>query len=97
MSRFLTADPIFVSRAVRLAAFALAIVVAGCATQIKAPVEDRATRPSPPPVVAAPTPAPGPAEAEARVQTYTVKRGDTLYKIALDNGLDYRELAALQE
>jgi lipoprotein NlpD len=28
------------------------------------------------------------------VQTYTVKRGDTLYKIALDQGLDYRELAA---
>ena len=26
--------------------------------------------------------------------TYTVKRGDTLYQIALDNGLDYRELAA---
>jgi lipoprotein NlpD len=26
--------------------------------------------------------------------TYTVKSGDTLYKIALDNGLDYRELAA---
>lgn len=25
---------------------------------------------------------------------YTVKRGDTLYSIALDNGLDYRELAA---
>jgi len=28
------------------------------------------------------------------VPTYTVKRGDTLYQIALDNGLDYRELAA---
>lgn len=26
--------------------------------------------------------------------TYTVKRGDTLYLIALDHGLDYRELAA---
>jgi len=95
MSRSVTADPIFVSRAVRLAALALAIVVAGCATQRKAPVEERATRPSAPPVVAAPTPASTPApEAEARVQFYTVKRGDTLYKIAFDNGLDYRELAA---
>ncbi len=27
-------------------------------------------------------------------QTYIVKRGDTLYAIALDHGLDYRELAA---
>jgi lipoprotein NlpD len=27
-------------------------------------------------------------------ETYTVKRGDTLYSIALDNGLDYRELAS---
>ena len=26
--------------------------------------------------------------------TYTVKRGDTLFQIALDNGLDYKELAA---
>jgi lipoprotein NlpD len=94
MSRQTFADPINVPRAVRLAALALAIVVAGCASQRRAPVEERATRPSPPPAVAAPTPAPTPApEAEARPQTYTVKRGDTLYKIALDNGLDYRELA----
>jgi lipoprotein NlpD len=28
------------------------------------------------------------------VPTYTVKRGDTLHQIALDSGLDYRELAA---
>jgi lipoprotein NlpD len=32
--------------------------------------------------------------AEQRPESYTVKRGDTLYSIALDNGLDYRELAA---
>jgi len=31
--------------------------------------------------------------ADARSETYTVKRGDTLYGIALDHGLDYRELA----
>ena len=30
---------------------------------------------------------------ESRPQTYTVKRGDTLHQIALDNGLDYRDLA----
>jgi lipoprotein NlpD len=32
--------------------------------------------------------------AEAPVPTYTVKKGDTLYAIALDHGLDYKELAA---
>jgi lipoprotein NlpD len=42
--------------------------------------------PGPPPVVAA--------ETDARAPTYTVKRGDTLAQIALDNGLDYREVAA---
>ena len=97
MSRPASADPIFVPRATRLAVLALAIVVAGCASRTRAPVEERTTRPpAPPPPVAAPAPpsaTPAP-EAEPRPQTYTVKRGDTLYKIALDNGLDYRELAA---
>ena len=44
--------------------------------------------PSPPPC------APSAPEPDTRPQTYTVKRGDTLYQIALDHGLDYRELAA---
>lgn len=42
------------------------------------------------PVVAA-TPAPRPTD--ERPQYHTVRKGDTLYSIALDNGLDYRELA----
>jgi len=33
-------------------------------------------------------------EVDWRPETYTVKRGDTLYSIALDHGLDYKELAA---
>ena len=37
-------------------------------------------------------PAPRPPEA-ARPDAYTVKAGDTLYSIALEHGLDYRELA----
>jgi lipoprotein NlpD len=96
MSRTVFADPVVVPRALRIAALALAIVVAGCASQRKAPVEDRTAGPAPPPAAAAPAPAPAPAapEAEAGPQTYTVKRGDTLYKIALDHGLDYRELAS---
>jgi lipoprotein NlpD len=97
MSRTAFADPPSASRFAGLAAIALAVVVAGCASRKPAPVEERATQPTLPPQVAAPTPAPASApapEPEVRPQTYTVKRGDTLYKIALDNGLDYRELAA---
>ena len=95
MPRTASAEPISASRFARLAAVALAVVVAGCASRKPAPVEERAAPPTRPPQVAAPAPAPpAPApEPEARPQTYTVKRGDTLYKIALDNGLDYRELA----
>ena len=75
------------------AALVLAVlVVAGCANPRPAPVEDRLpARPA------------GAGQAAAKASTaaetgpaasYTVKRGDTLYQIALDNGLDYRELAA---
>ena len=47
-----------------------------------------------PPAPAAGAPAMPAGETDARVQTYTVKRGDTLHGIALDQGLDYRDLAA---
>ena len=40
------------------------------------------------------TPAAPAAAQPAPVPTYTVKRGDTLHQIALDSGLDYRDLAA---
>jgi lipoprotein NlpD len=97
MSRSTPANPNPLPRPTRLAAVALVfILVAGCATRSRAPVEERSTQPTrPAPVVAAPAPeTPPTAEPETRAPTYTVKRGDTLYKIALDNGLDYRELAA---
>ena len=85
-------------------ALAAALVLAGCATRTPAPVVDRQAVPpraAPAPVapapVAQPAPAPAPAsppEPDWRPPTYTVKRGDTLYQIALEHGLDYRELAA---
>jgi lipoprotein NlpD len=74
----------------------LAVILGACASRSRAPVEDRSAQPAPPSAsapAAAPTPA-SPAEAESRGPTYTVKRGDTLYQIALDHGLDYKELAA---
>lgn len=80
-------------RAWRPLVVALAVLVlAGCASQRRAPVEDRASRP-PPAATVAPAPAPGAATADIG-PTYVVKRGDTLFQIALDTGLDYRELAA---
>jgi lipoprotein NlpD len=74
-------------------ALALPVLMAGCMTRPPAPISERAplsAPPAPPPMAKAPR-AP---EREWRPETYTVKRGDTLYQIALDHGLDYRELAA---
>jgi lipoprotein NlpD len=77
----------------RWLAIALAVgLCASCATRRPAPVEDRAMQGPLPRMVEIP-PAPPAPVGEAPVPTYTVKRGDTLYQIALDNGLDYRELA----
>lgn len=70
-------------------------VLAGCASRTRAPVEDRSATPPRPgtPPTAATVPGTALPEADTRGATYTVKRGDTLYQIALDTGLDYRELA----
>jgi lipoprotein NlpD len=78
-----------------LAFVAIALIVAGCATRRPAPVEDRALARSQPAPIVTPSrpPVAEPAEPPSPV-TYTVKRGDTLHQIALDSGLDYRELAA---
>jgi lipoprotein NlpD len=77
---------------VLLAVVAAALVLAGCMTRPPAPVDERGpiiyVPPAPPPP-AAPVRAP-----EVPPQLYTVKRGETLAQIALDHGLDYRELAA---
>ena len=76
------------------------VLLAACASRPPAPVEDRGIYsgwPSAAPPVSVITPQPllqPQAAAEVRPPAYTVKRGDTLYAIALDNGLDYRDLAA---
>jgi len=74
-----------------LLALSIAAALAACASRPPAPVVDRA----PPPRAAAPAAKPAPAVEAPRAETYTVKRGDTLYGIALDQGMDWREVASL--
>ncbi|MEO9135061.1 MAG: peptidoglycan DD-metalloendopeptidase family protein [Casimicrobiaceae bacterium] len=76
-----------------LALVVAALLAAGCATHRPAPVEDRAVSRTQFPQAAASARAPSTGEAPLPA-TYTVKRGDTLHQIALDGGLDYRDLAA---
>jgi lipoprotein NlpD len=70
-----------------------AAVLAACASKTTAPIVDRnpppggATTPATPAAAAKPAAPSGP-------EYYTVKRGDTLYSIALDHGQDYRDVAA---
>jgi len=85
----------------RLVVLAIFFMVAGCASNKPAPVVDRTQGATPvsAPVadsnpgaeIAKPVP---PVERVARKGYYIVKEGDTLYRIALDNGQAYRDLAA---
>ena len=76
-------------------AVASALLLAyGCtSTRRPAPVIERTpqgAKPVPKPIAA---PQPAPRESDPRPDSYTVRKGDTLYIIALDHGLDYKELA----
>lgn len=80
-----------------MAATLLVAVLTGCQTPKphRAPVEDR-VRPSAPigaPATTATTEAKPAAAAEARPGFYTVRPGDTLIRIALDQGVGWREVA----
>lgn len=74
------------------ACLAVLLAIAGCASRAPAPVDERrgaAVAPARPPVAqAARTPS-----AITPTGEYFVKRGDTLYSIALEHGVDYRDLA----
>ncbi len=75
-----------------------AVLGAGCASRVPAPVDDRraapAAQPRPPAVQSTPVPGSA-APSAARPGHYIVKRGDTLYSIALEHGADHRELAQM--
>jgi lipoprotein NlpD len=77
-------------------ALLLALILAGCAARKPAPVVDR-TAAGAPLRPAKPAGAPAPAAAPAGDGYYTVRKGDTLYSIALEHGGDYRELAQWNE
>jgi lipoprotein NlpD len=80
-------------RRLGIAVLAATLAVAGCASRAPAPVQDRrptpAAAPKPPVAQAAKPAAPVPSPAGR----YVVRRGDTLYSIALEHGVDFRDLA----
>jgi len=81
-----------------LTAVCVLVGLAGCTTVSKRPApvtelppasKQGAARPS----ASATAPKPAQRPQEAKGEFYTVKPGDTLYSIALEHGVDYRELA----
>lgn len=74
------------------AALAVALVMAGCASKAPAPVSDR-TRPGSS-ANSSSSDQPAPPPRVARPGYYIVKPGDTLIRIALDHGQNYRDVAA---
>ncbi|HSS71607.1 MAG TPA: peptidoglycan DD-metalloendopeptidase family protein [Casimicrobiaceae bacterium] len=76
-----------------LLVLAAAVLIGGCMTRPPAPVTE--VRPLPGAIAPAPLSPPAALrEPDGRPNTYTVKRGDTLHQIALDHGLNDRDLAA---
>lgn len=70
-----------------VAASLLLALLAGCASHAPAPVIERTPQGEQPP-------APSAAPAVPETGYYVVKKGDTLYSIALEHGHDYKDVAA---
>ncbi len=82
--------PAYAGSAILVAA---ALMLGGCVASRPAPVTDRLPSAESTARTAA-APAATPSRDPRHPEFYTVKQGDTLYSIALEFGLDYRELAA---
>lgn len=67
----------------------IAIFLAGCASSMPAPVVNKSPQKSSPSVHSNKA-----KNGDWRPDSYVVKKGDTLYSIGLNHGLDYREIAA---
>jgi lipoprotein NlpD len=82
---------------IALAFVLVAAIASGCSTRSGAPVSDRSPEARTAPAKSAavkPAPVtPVSKPADTRPDFHTVRKGDTLFSIALDHGLDYRELA----
>ena len=72
-----------------LAVLTLALLSACSSTSLKAPVVER----NPPPAEVRSAPEPAAAD-KTDERLYTVKKGDTLLRLALDHGLNYRDLVS---
>src|SRR5450830_620674 len=91
MSMTKKSSPLLRSSLLRSTLLVLPLAVLGACTSTpnKAPVIER------PIVRHTPAPAPAPVqETKDRDGTYTVRRGDTLLRIALDHGENYRDIVA---
>ena len=74
----------------------LLVMLAGCGSRARAPapVEDRSAVRRPPAAVPAEAPKPvAPADAAVKPGQYVVRPGDTLIRIALDSGQNWRDIA----
>jgi lipoprotein NlpD len=76
-----------------IAVLGTVLLAAGCASRSPAPVDDRRPAPTAQPRLPVLQPVPAAGVTPPAAGTYVVKRGDTLYSIALEHGADYRELA----
>lgn len=78
----------------RLVVVLFALLLAACESNPPAPVIERATTTKPKPPEAKPTDAKTAASKDWRPDSHIVKKGDTLFGVGLEYGIDYKEIAA---